>query len=196
VEINPLVLTKEGALVAADSKIVVDDNALFRQPEMRVLEEDSSDDPIEREASKRGFCYVRLDGRIGIVTHGAGIGMLTIDMIRKKGGSPANFLDIKGHDRAKNREQERRVKNELDIVFSNPQIKAVLFNTFAGIGRCDEIARGIRKYVEEHNLPVPMVVRFAGTNAKEGYEILTGLPLILVQSFEKAVEAVVELERG
>jgi len=192
VEINPLLLTPEGGFVAADAKIVVDDNALFRQPEMRPLEEDSYEDSIEREASKRGFSYVRLDGDIGVVTHGAGIGMFTVDMIRKKGGSAANFLDIKGHDRGKNREQEKRTKNELEIVYSNPNLKAVLFNTFAGIGRCDEVAKGIRKYVEANELPVPLVVRLAGTNAQEGFEILKGLPLILAESLEEAVEAAIK----
>ena len=197
VEVNPLILTQKGGFVAADAKIVVDDNALFRQPEMRPLEEDSYDHPIEREASKRGFYYVDLDGDIGVLTHGAGIGMFTVDMIRKKGGKPANFLDIKGQDRAKVREQagtmEKRMRTELEIVYSNPKIKAVLFNTFAGIGRCDEVAKGIRKYVEEHALPVPLVVRLAGTNAREGFEILRGLPVIVAESLEEAVEAAIKV---
>jgi succinyl-CoA synthetase beta subunit len=193
VEINPLILTLEEGFVAADAKVVVDDNALFRQPEMRTLEEESYEDPLEREASRRGFYYVHLDGDIGVLTHGAGIGMFTVDMIRKKGGKPANFLDIKGQDRAKVREQaglmEKRMRVELEIVYSNPAIKAVLFNTFAGIGRCDEVAKGIRKYVEENPLRVPLVVRLAGTNAREGFEILKGLPVILAESLGEAVEA-------
>ncbi|MFC1864091.1 ADP-forming succinate--CoA ligase subunit beta [Thermodesulfobacteriota bacterium] len=194
-EINPLVASEEGDLVALDAKVVFDDNALFRHPAFRVMEGESSDVPLENEANKRGFSYVKLDGDIGIISHGAGLGMLAVDMIGNAGGSAANFLDIKGHEREKNKVQETRVRNEMDLVYSDTRIKAILFNVFGGLTRCDEVAEEIRNYLREHESRVPVVVRLSGTGSEKVHEILKDENVFLVDSLDAAISEVVRLSK-
>ena len=194
-EINPLGFSQEGELVALDAKVIVDDNALFRHPDLQPLEETSSDIPMENEALKKGFAYVKLEGDIGVVSHGAGLGMLVVDMIRQAGGRAANFLDIKGHEREKNKLQEIRVKNEMDIVLADPSVKVLLFNVFGGLTRCDEVALGLRKYLKEHKLRVPIVVRLFGTRSEKVPEILRGVEVTIINDLDRAVAEVVRLRK-
>ena len=194
-EINPLGFSQEGELVALDAKVIVDDNALFRHPGLQPLEETSSDIPMENEALKKGFAYVKLEGDIGVVSHGAGLGMLVVDMIRQAGGRAANFLDIKGHEREKNKLQEIRVKNEMDIVLADPSVKVLLFNVFGGLTRCDEVALGLRKYLKEHKLRVPIVVRLFGTRSEKVPEILRGVEVTIINDLDRAVAEVVRLRK-
>lgn len=195
-EINPLGVSGEGDLIALDAKIIVDDNALFRQPDIKEMEGESSDIPLENEANKKGFSYVKLNGDIGIISHGAGLGMLVVDMIENAGGRAANFLDIKGHEREKNRIQEIRVKNEMDIVLSDDRVKAILFNVFGGLTRCDEVALGIRAYVEKHQVGIPIIVRLSGTGSEKVNEILKDLNVILVEDLDEAISKVVQIQKG
>jgi succinyl-CoA synthetase beta subunit len=194
-EINPLGFSQEGDLVALDAKVIVDDNSLFRHPNLQPLEETSSDIPLENEALKKGFSYVKLDGDIGVVSHGAGLGMLVVDMIRQAGGRAANFLDIKGHEREKNRLQEIRVKNEMDIVLADASVKGILFNVFGGLTRCDEVALGLRKYLKEHKVEVPIVVRLFGTRSEMVPEILRDVDVTLINDLDRAVAEVVRLRK-
>ena len=192
-EINPLGFSQEGEFIALDAKVIVDDNALFRHPNLQPLEETSSDIPLENEALKKGFSYVKLDGDIGVVSHGAGLGMLVVDMIRQAGGRAANFLDIKGHEREKNRLQEIRVKNEMDIVLADTSVKGILFNVFGGLTRCDEVALGLRKYLKEHKVEVPIVVRLFGTRSEEVPDILRDVEVTLINDLDQAVAEIVRL---
>lgn len=194
-EINPLALSREGSFAALDAKIIVDDNALFRHPDLQPLEEKSSDVPLENAANKKGFSYVKLDGDIGVVSHGAGLGMLVVDMIHNAGGKPANFLDIKGHEREKNRLQEVRVKNEMDIVLADPSVKAILFNVFGGLTRCDEVAAGLRDYLKTHKVEIPMVVRLFGTGSEKVPEILKDMPVILANNLDEAITRVIRVQQ-
>lgn len=194
-EINPLGLSEEGELVALDAKITVDDNALFRQADLHDMEYESSGIPLENEASRRGFFYIELDGDIGLVTHGAGLSMLIVDMVKNAGGNPANFLDKKGHEREKNKTWDIQVKNEMDIVLSDKRIKAILFNVFAGLVRCDEIAMGLRKYLRENRVGIPTVVRLSGTGSEKVHEILKDENVILADNLNEAVSEVVRLSK-
>ena len=194
-EINPLGFSQEGEFIALDAKVIVDDNALFRHPNLQPLEETSSDIPLENEALKKGFSYVKLDGDIGVVSHGAGLGMLVVDMIQQAGGRAANFLDIKGHEREKNRVQEIRVKNEMDIVLADASVKGILFNVFGGLTRCDEVALGLRKYLMEHKVKVPIVVRLFGTRSEEVPEILRDVQVTLMNDLDRAVAEIVRLRK-
>jgi len=194
-EINPLAMSEEGDFVALDAKMIVDDNALFRHSDLKHLEEESSDIPLENEANRKGFSYVKLNGDIGVVSHGAGLGMLVVDMIKNAGGSPANFLDIKGHEREKNGLQEVRVRNEMDIVLADPSVKAILFNVFGGLTRCDEVARGLRNYLKEHTVEVPMVVRLFGTGSEKVPQILKDMPVILVRDLDEAITQVIRVRQ-
>ena len=194
-EINPLALSQEGSFAALDAKIIVDDNALFRHLDLKPLEEESSDVPLENEANKKGFSYVKLDGDVGVVSHGAGLGMLVVDMIHNAGGKPANFLDIKGHEREKNRLQEVRVKNEMDIVLADPSVKAILFNVFGGLTRCDEVAAGLRLYMKTNKVEIPVVVRLFGTGSEKVPEILRDMPVILVNNLDEAIARVIRVRQ-
>lgn len=194
-EINPLGFSQEGDCVALDAKVIVDDNALFRHPNLQPLEETSSDIPLENEALKKGFSYVKLDGDIGVVSHGAGLGMLVVDMIRQAGGRAANFLDIKGHEREKNKLQEIRVKNEMDIVLADASVKGILFNVFGGLTRCDEVAMGLRKYLKEHKVEVPIIVRLFGTRSEKVPEILRDVDVTLINDLDRAVAEVIRLRK-
>jgi len=167
-EINPLMVTADGEVIAADAVMKIDDDALFRQPEMAEMEEEAAGlDDLDRKASQYDFDYVRLSGNVGVIGNGAGLVMATLDLVDYYGGSPSNFLDIGGDAKAE------RVKNALDMVFSDPNADAVVFNVFGGITRCDEVARGINEALHEfEEIEKPVVVRLAGTNAEEGMEIL------------------------
>lgn len=186
-EINPLVVTKQGNVVAADAKVNIDDNALFRQPELAALREAAEENPLEIEAFKRGLQYVYLGGSIGIIGNGAGLVMATIDEVKREGGSPANFLDIGGGAKAD------LVANALELVLMDPQVKGVLFNVFGGITRCDEVANGILEAVRRVKVEVPIVVRLTGTNEAEGRAILANTPLIPAETMQEAAKKIVEL---
>jgi succinyl-CoA synthetase beta subunit len=186
-EINPLVITGDRRLVALDGKIVLDDNALYRHPdlaEMRDLDEESSQ---ETEARKYGLSYVKLDGEIGCMVNGAGLAMGTMDIVKFFGGAPANFLDIGGGAQAD------KVTAALRIILSDLKVKAILINIFGGITRCDEVARGILSALKEVNPQVPMVVRLVGTNEEEGRRLLADAHMItaisLADAAQKAVQA-------
>ena len=188
-EINPLVLTEEGELIAADAKINIDDSALYRHPDFDQYEEASQEDPIEAEAHRRGLQYVRLGGEVGVIGNGAGLVMATLDEVKDAGGSPANFLDIGGGAKAE------VVAASLDVVLSDPNVKGVLFNIFGGITRGDEVARGIIQGCEQLNVQAPIVVRLTGTNAAEGREILASSNLTSAETMAEAAEKIVALTR-
>ncbi len=189
-EINPLVLTAEGTLIAADGKITFDENALFRHPELAQYAEGSEEDEIEAEAHRRGLQYVRLGGEIGIIGNGAGLVMGTLDEVKDAGGTPANFLDIGGGAKAE------VVANALEVVLLDPNVKGVLFNIFGGITRGDEVARGITEGSKRLDIKVPIVVRLTGTNAEEGRAILAATSLVPAETMQEAAAKIVSLARG
>jgi succinyl-CoA synthetase beta subunit len=187
-EINPLVITKDGAVIAGDAKWDIDENALFRHPEFTVFKDESETDPIEKEAHRRGIQYVRLEGGdIGIIGNGAGLVMTTMDEVKRAGGSPADFLDIGGGAKAE------AVASSLEIVLSDPNVKGVLFNIFGGITRGDEVAKGIIEGTKNLDIKVPIVIRLAGTRAAEGAELLKTTNLIPADTMQAAAEKIVEL---
>jgi succinyl-CoA synthetase beta subunit len=186
-EINPLAVTPAGELVGLDAKMVIDDNALFRHADFEKLRDLEAEDPIERRAREEGINYIKLDGTVGCVVNGAGLAMATMDVIKLYGAEPANFLDIGGGARAE------RVAAALSLILSDPKVKAVLFNIFGGITRCDEVARGIVSALDSlGGARVPIVVRLAGVNETEGREILRKANLVAVSSMSEAAQAVVE----
>jgi succinyl-CoA synthetase beta subunit len=190
-EINPLMITGDDEVVAADAVMNIDDDALFRQPDLAAMEEAAAGDDLEAKANEYGFDYVHLDGNVGIIGNGAGLVMTTLDLVDYYGGEPANFLDIGGGAKAE------RVANALDMVFSDDNVDSVVFNLFGGITRGDEVARGINSAIEEFDeLPKPVVVRLAGTNAEEGMEILNADALDVEQTLEGAVQRAVEQAGG
>lgn len=186
-EINPLVVTGAGKLLGVDGKMVIDDNALFRQSALAEMRDSAEEDPYEAEARRFGLSYVKLDGDIGCMVNGAGLSMATMDMIKLFGGSPANFLDIGGGATAE------RVAAALRIILSDKNVKGVLINIFGGITRCDEVARGIIVALDEVATTVPMVVRLVGTNEEEGRAILADANMAtattLAEAAQKAVTA-------
>jgi len=187
VEINPLVVTKAGDLLALDAKLSFDDNALFRHPDVEALRDEAEEDPIELEAGRHQLNYVKLDGNIGCMVNGAGLAMATMDIIKLYGGSPANFLDVGGGA------TKERVTVAFKLILSDPNVEAILVNIFGGIMRCDVIAEGIVSAAREVNLHVPLVVRLEGTNVELGRQIMgqSGLPLIAAENFEDAAKKVV-----
>ncbi len=187
VEINPLVVTASGELLALDAKLGFDDNALFRHPEVEALRDEDEEDPIELEAAKHALNYVKLDGNIGCMVNGAGLAMATMDIIKLYGGNPANFLDVGGGA------TRERVMVAFKLILSDPNVEAILVNIFGGIMRCDVIAEGIVAAAREVNLHVPLVVRLEGTNVELGRRILgqSGLPLTAAADFEDAAKKVV-----
>ncbi len=189
-EINPLVITGDGQLIAVDGKMVVDDNALFRHPDIEEMRDIEAENPFELEARKYGISYVKLDGEIGCMVNGAGLAMATMDIIKLYGGEPANFLDIGGGATAE------RVAAALRIILSDPNVKAVLINIFGGITRCDEVARGILAAMEEVKPQVPFVVRLVGTNQEEGQRLLAEADMITAQTLSEAAQKVVSLVKG
>jgi succinyl-CoA synthetase beta subunit len=192
VEINPLVVTEQGDLVALDAKINFDDNALYLHPEVAAMRDLDEEDPAEVEAGKYNLNYIKLDGSVGCMVNGAGLAMATMDIIKQFGGSPANFLDVGGGANVET------VKNGFRIILSDENVKAVLINIFGGIVRCDRIANGIIEAVKELELNVPVVVRLAGTNADVAKELLanSGVSIISADSFEDAANKVVEAAKG
>ncbi len=192
VEINPLVLTGQGDLVALDAKINFDDNALYLHPDVAEMRDLDEEDPAEVEAGKFNLNYIKLDGTVGCMVNGAGLAMSTMDIIKQVGGSPANFLDVGGGANVET------VKNGFRIILSDENVKAVLINIFGGIVRCDRIANGIIEAVKELDLNVPVVVRLAGTNADVAKELLasSGVSIISADSFEDAALKVVEAAKG
>lgn len=186
-EINPCAVLAEGRIIAADAKITIDENALYRQKRLEALHEESIEDPIEAEASRRGIAYVRLGGNIGIIGNGAGLVMCTVDEVARAGGRPANFLDIGGGAKAD------RVRQAVELVLMDSNVKGLLFNIFGGITRGDEVARGMLEAFETLNVQIPVVVRLAGTHAEEGRAMLQGTPLIPAETMQEAARKVVEL---
>jgi succinyl-CoA synthetase beta subunit len=187
VEVNPLILTGDGRVVALDSKINFDDNALFRHEDIVALRDLDEEDPLEIEASKHGLSYISLDGNIGCMVNGAGLAMATMDTIKLYGGSPANFLDVGGGATAE------KVTAAFKIMLSNPKVKAILVNIFGGIMKCDTIATGVVAAAREVKLSVPLVVRMKGTNEDIGKQILkdSGLPIISADNMAQAGQRIV-----
>lgn len=187
VEINPLVLTKDGRLLALDAKIGFDDNALFRHSNISELRDKTQEDPREMAAADRGLSYVGLDGNIGCIINGAGLAMATMDMIKHAGGEPANFLDIGGGA------SPERVAKAFNLVLSDDKVQAILVNIFAGINRCDWVAEGVVQAVKKTNPQIPLVVRLAGTNVEEGRKILkdSNLPIINAETLAEAADMAV-----
>jgi len=189
-EINPLVVTAENKLIAADGKIVLDDNALYRHLDLEQLRDIDEETQSEKQARKAGLSYVKLDGNIGCMVNGAGLAMATMDVIKFFGGEPANFLDIGGGAKAD------KVKAALEIILSDPNVKAVLFNIFGGITRGDEVARGIVDGLKEIRTSVPMVVRIVGTNAEEGRKILASANMLTAETLEEGAQKAVAAAGG
>jgi len=188
-EINPLILTPEGDVLAIDGKMNFDDNALFRQPKVLAMREPDEEEIQEIAAHEKGLSYIKLDGNIGCMVNGAGLAMATMDMIKLYGGSPANFLDIGGSS------NPQKVIDAMNILLGDKNVKAVMINIFGGITRCDDVARGLIKALEIIMTDVPIVVRLSGTNAEEGLAILkeTGLPT--VSSMSEAAKKAIELSK-
>ena len=191
-EINPLVVTAGGELLAVDGKMVLDDNGLFRHPDLVQMRDVDEETPTEREAREAGLSYVQLDGQIGCMVNGAGLAMATMDIIKHFGSSPANFLDIGGGAKAE------RVATALRLILADPNVQAVLFNIFGGITRCDEVAKGIIAAFEAVKPTVPLVARLVGTNEAEGRAILdaSGYRLITATSLAEAAQKAVAATRG
>ncbi len=188
VEINPLVVTKEGNIVAVDAKMGFDENALFRHPKVSELRDKSQEDVREMRAADRGLSYVGLDGNIGCIINGAGLAMASMDMIMHAGGEPANFLDIGGGASAE------RTAKAFNLVLSDDSVECVLVNIFAGINRCDWIAEGVVQAVKQIDLKVPLVVRLSGTNVEAGQKIIkeSGLPIISANTLQEAADMAVD----
>jgi succinyl-CoA synthetase beta subunit len=190
VEVNPLIVTPEREVKALDAKVTLDANALYRHPENAALRDLSAEDPQERMATERGLTYVKLDGDIGILGNGAGLVMSTLDVVKQAGGEPANFLDAGGGSKAD------AITSAVEVILSDPKVKAVLFNIFGGITRCDEVAKGLIDAFAQISPQVPFVVRLDGTNDKEGRHLLTqaNLPNVHSEStMDGAAQKVVEL---
>jgi succinyl-CoA synthetase beta subunit len=189
-EINPLVVTGNDKLLAVDGKILLDDNALYRHPELAELRDGQEESPAEREARLAGLSFVKLDGEIGCMVNGAGLAMATMDIVKFYGAEPANFLDIGGGAKAE------KVAAALRIILSDPKVKSVLFNIFGGITRCDEVARGILDALKEIDTKVPMVARLVGTNEEEGRKILAEANFPSASSLGEAAQKAVALAKG
>ena len=189
VEINPLILTEDNKVIALDAKINIDDNALFRNLNLKELLDETEVDPKELEAEKYDLSYVKLDGKIGCMVNGAGLAMATMDIIKLKGSSPANFLDVGGGA------SKEKVSGALKIIISDKDVEAILINIFGGIMRCDIIAEGIVEAIQKINLEKPLIVRLEGTNVEKGKEILnsSGLEIITAKDLEEAAEKAVNL---
>jgi succinyl-CoA synthetase beta subunit len=188
VEINPLILTKEKKIVCLDAKVNFDSNALFKHPEILELRDLNEEEPAEIEASKHDLAYIKLDGSIGCMVNGAGLAMATMDIIKLYGEEPANFLDVGGGA------SKEKVSAAFKIILSDKNVKGILINIFGGIMRCDVLAQGVVNAAKEINIGVPLVVRLAGTNFKEGKEILdnSGLKLISAENLDDAAKKIVE----
>ena len=186
-EINPLVVTTDGKVLALDAKMNFDDSALFRHQEIQEMRDLNEEDPLEVEASKNHLNYIKLDGNVGCMVNGAGLAMATMDIIKLAGGMPANFLDVGGGANVDT------VRNGFKIILSDPNVKAILINIFGGIVRCDRVAKGIIEAAKSIELNIPMVIRLAGTNAEEAAELLqnSGMNFEVAQTLEEAAKKVV-----
>ncbi len=191
-EINPLVITKEGKVLAIDAKINIDDNALFRQKELKTLDDPREKDPLELAAEKSNLNYIRLDGNIGAMVNGAGLAMATMDMIKMAGAEPANFLDVGGGA------NEEMIAKGFEIILGDERVKAILINIFGGILRCDVFARGVLAAVEKNEIQIPMIVRLKGTNVEEGKKILkdSDLEFLVAKDMTEAAELVAQQVSG
>lgn len=189
-EINPLVITKDNKLVALDGKMLIDDNALFRHPDLAEMRDIDEEAPAETEARRHGLSFIKLDGDIGCMVNGAGLAMTSMDIVKLFGGEPANFLDIGGGAGSE------KVAAAMRIILSDPAVKAVLFNIFGGITRCDEVARGILVAMDEVKPKVPMVVRLVGTNAEEGRKLLENANMITAETLADAAQKAVAAAKG
>jgi len=193
IEVNPLIVTEDRKALALDSKMTIDNNALFRHEELAELRDRSAEDPQEQMAKEKGLTYVKLGGNIGILGNGAGLCMSTLDVVAQAGGEPANFLDAGGGSKAE------AIVDALEVITSDPKVNAILFNIFGGITRCDEVARGIIEASQRIDLGVPLVVRLDGTNSEEGLKLLEEADiadLTVEKTMLGAAEKVVELAGG
>ncbi|WP_456440157.1 ADP-forming succinate--CoA ligase subunit beta [Caldithrix abyssi] len=188
-EINPLVVTKQGDVLALDAKINFDDSALYRHPELLELRDLDEEEPLEVEASEFNLNYIKLDGNVGCMVNGAGLAMATMDIIKLAGGEPANFLDVGGGANVET------VRNGFKIILKDPNVKAILINIFGGIVRCDRVARGVIEAVQSIDVKVPIVIRLAGTNAEEAAQLLneSELEFVVANSLEDAAKKVVKV---
>jgi len=189
-EINPLVVTPGGEVLALDAKVVLDDNGLDRHPDLAALRDPDSEDPRERKAREKGLSYIQLDGNVACVVNGAGLAMATMDLIQHYGGRPANFLDIGGSS------NPEKVTTALEIIHADPNVRAILFNIFGGITRCDDVARGILSVIERNPPRLPIVVRLIGTNAAEARALLAGTPLATAVTMDEVVQKAIAAARG
>ena len=189
-EINPLVVTGDGKLLAVDGKIVLDDNGLFRHPDLAEMRDLDEEAPAETEARQYGLSYVKLDGNVGCMVNGAGLAMASMDVIKLFGGAPANFLDIGGGAKAD------KVAAALRMILSDPNVKSVLFNIFGGITRCDEVAKGILVALDQVKPKVPMIVRLVGTNEEEGRRLLADANMTATTSLAEAARLAVAAAQG
>jgi succinyl-CoA synthetase beta subunit len=189
IEINPLIVTADGSLLALDAKMTFDDNALYRHPEIKEMRDLAEEDPLEIEASKYSLNYIKLDGTIGCMVNGAGLAMATMDIIKLAGGEPANFLDVGGGANAE------QIKNAFRILMSDTSVKAVLINIFGGILRCDVLAQGVIAAVRDLGVRVPIVIRMEGTNVEQGKQMLreSGLNFTTADTMSEAADKVVAL---
>lgn len=187
VEINPLVVTKDNHLIALDGKMIIDDNAQYRQPEIANLQELDANEETEKKAQEKGLSYIKLNGNIGYMVNGAGLAMATMDLIKYYGGRPANFLDIGGSS------NPQKVIDAINLILSDENVKVIMINIFGGITRCDDVAKGLLEALQLINVQIPIVVRLAGTNAKEGLDILSNSNLIVVNSITQAAQKAVQL---
>lgn len=186
-EINPLVLTDSGNLIAIDAKMTFDDNALYRHDDIQALFEPTPEERVETEAKEKGFSYVRMDGNIGCMVNGAGLAMATMDMIRLYGGNPANFLDIGGSS------NPDKVIEAMKLLLGDEQVKVVLINIFGGITRCDDVATGLLKAFEQIDTEIPVVVRLTGTNETEGRALLGGTRFLVAETMGQATQMAVDI---
>jgi succinyl-CoA synthetase beta subunit len=189
-EINPLVITGDGQLIACDAKINFDDNATHRHPQWEELRDEGEEEPLEIEARKASVNYVKLDGKIGCIVNGAGLAMATMDIVKHYGGEPANFLDIGGGAKAD------QVTEALRIITADPAVNTILFNIFGGIVRCDRVAEGILEAMKRLDLGVPIIIRLVGTNEAKAHEMLEGTNLISFHTMSEAAQKAVAMSKG
>ena len=188
-EINPLVTTPDGRVLALDAKVSVDDNELDRRPDLAVLRDESGEEPSEVLARAAGLTFIKLDGNVGCVVNGAGLAMATMDLVKYYGGEPANFLDIGGSS------NPEKVVNALKIITADRGVKAILFNIFGGITRTDDVANGIVAATRQFTVNVPIVIRLTGTNEEQAFEILKGVGMRALSDMDEAVKQAVQLAK-
>ena len=187
IEINPCALTPDGKLIAADAKVSIDENALYRHPNYEETSSDAADDPIEAEAVRRGIAYVNLGGEIGIMANGAGLTMQSLDEVNAAGGKPANFLDVGGGAKAE------RVKSCVELILMDKNVRGLLINIFGGITKVDEVAKGVLEAFSQMDVTIPVVARIEGTNVEEGRRILAGSQIIPAATVQEAAKTICEL---